>query len=66
MAEAKESVTMFMKDFSATLLIPTSIRESRRDARRRVPSEIEPGRRAARKGHVVDAIVAGILHPRLG
>ncbi len=57
---------MFMKNFGATLLIPTSIRESHREAGRRAMTRIDTSRRTARSGHVIDTIVASILRPRLG
>ncbi len=57
---------MFMKNFSATLLIPSSIRESHREAGRSAMTRIDTSRRMARSGHVIDTIVASILRPRLG
>ena len=57
---------MFMKNFSASLLIPTSIREHRREAGRRAMTRTDTRRCAARSGHVIDTIVASILRPRLG
>ena len=57
---------MFMKNFGATLLIPTSIRESHREAGRRAMTRIDTSRRTARSGHVIDTIIANILRPRLG
>ncbi len=49
---------MFMKNFGATLLIPTSIRESHREAGRRAATGNDIGRRTARPGGVIDTIVA--------
>ncbi len=57
---------MFMKNFGATLLIPTSIREHHRKAGRRAMARIDTSRRTARPGGVIDTIVASILRPRLG
>ncbi len=49
---------MFMKDFSATLLIPTRIRDNHRDVGRRAMTRTDTRRRAARPGGVIDTIVA--------
>ena len=57
---------MFMKDFSATLLIPTRIHAVHRDAERRAMTRFDEGDRGAASGRVVEAIVANILRPRLG
>ena len=49
---------MLMKNFGATLLIPTSIRESHREVGRRAMTRTDTSRRTARSGGVIDTIVA--------
>ncbi len=57
---------MFMKNLSATLLIPSRMNSAHRDADRRVATGNDISRRAARPGGLIDTIVASILRPRLG
>ena len=57
---------MFMKDFSATLLIPTRIHAVHRDAERRAMTRFDEGYRGTASGRVFEAIVASIPRPRLG
>lgn len=57
---------MFMKDFSASLLIPSRMDKVHRDAERRARTQLDPSRRTAKPGRVIDAIVTSILRPRLG
>ncbi len=49
---------MFMKDFSATLLIPSRMDSVHRGAERRAATGNDIGRRTARPGGVIDTIVA--------
>ncbi len=49
---------MFMKDFSATLLIPSRMDRAHRDAERRAAIGNDISRRAARPGGVIATIVA--------
>ncbi len=49
---------MFMKNFGATLLIPSRIDHVHRDAKRRAATGNDIGRRTARPGGVIATIVA--------
>ena len=49
---------MFMKNFSATLLIPSRMDSVHREAERRAATGNDISRRTARPGGVIDTIVA--------
>ncbi len=60
---------MFMKNLSATLLIPSRINSAHRDAEQRAETGNDISRRTARPGRVIeiiDTIVASVPRARLG